>query len=317
MCVVNLVELTACFGFPLLRLFTEQWSSPLKNISGLTLLTAISTISFSVPSGAQSVANTITTFRQFDVPALESESSCVSGTIYSSDGSMAPKPFAEAMIVCRPSKNQLTAKWIVHITNDSLIAGRTKGARIELPTDAKAQLGRECTFDQSWSCKSFSSISKLSLIILKDPDFMDEEKDFKYLTVNASSTSNKAVAAMDTIELGALKGTIRPPDDFPSCEYRVGKKLIAQDSFQEPSTNGIILNFGGDDRFVPVKEIGNKMNPTLVGQLSGMTIEAKPGKTKSSGRGSESTASTPIKISVTTEGGGSISVDAIRQCGPN
>lgn len=289
----------------------------MKNfVNTLCIFTTCIGLTFSLPAQAQAVANTSSTFKQFNLPELAPENTCSAGVIYSSDGSMAPKPFAEAIIVCRTAKDATTAKWVVHVANDAFIAGRSKGAVIELPANAQASLGKNCKFDQAWSCQEFGKITKFSLVLANDPDFMDEEKDFKYLAVNTGAKTVTAPAG-EKVELGALKGALLPPDDFPSCEYRSGRKLIARDSFQEPATNGLILNLRGEDVFVPVKETGNKMNPTLVGQIGNTAIVATPGKPRSSGRGSESSSATPIKFSVTPEKGATTNVDALRQCGPS
>jgi hypothetical protein len=288
----------------------------MKRVVFLSVMTALSGPLLSAHAQAQSITNMTSVFRQFDVPELDSESSCVAGTIYSSDGSMAPKPFAEAMLVCRANKNPLMAKWIIHIANDAFLSGQSKGARIALAPQAKARLGKDCQFNQEWTCQSYVPVSKFSVVLVKDPDFMDEDKDFQYLSIATAAPANPMVKA-GKIEFAALKGTLRPPEDFPSCEYRVGKKLIARDSFQEPSTQGLIVNFAGDDVFVPIKETGNKMNPTLVGQAGPIKLQAVPGKVKSSGRGSEGSAATPMKMSLTEEGSAPVTVDAVRECGPN
>lgn len=137
------------------------------------------------------------------------------------------------------------------------------------------------------------------------------------LGIILSSPVKAQSVGAEKVELSSLKGSLQPPEDFPSCEYRSGKKLVALDSFQEPATKGLIMNLGGEDVFFPIKEVGNKANPTLVGTLGKVNIQATPGKPKSSGRGSESSSTTPIKFSVSTEGGVTFNVDAIRQCSPN
>lgn len=106
--------------------------------------------------------------------------------------------------------------------------------------------------------------------------------------------------------LSPLKGTINPPDGMPVCNYvdPKGKTIGIDTSIDHPEKDKmyIIINFNGKDRVVGLSPIGKQkiqnltMGTSYVGMIEGYELTLIPGKVKSSGRGTETTSSTPVKF---------------------